>query len=135
MTYLEVAAMARGLLDEVTDQKLRAKLIELEKAILQSYESPAANLEFVSYDGEYPNLCSGTFVFDWNGERHEIRRLSSGGSCGFNSDYSEEFVEDGPWDFDDDAITPRVKLTPLQHKAIRDLINDNVSPGCCGGCL
>lgn len=42
-------------------------------------------VKFVSYDGKYPNLCSGTLVLEVDGEKREIPyALCSGGSAYFD---------------------------------------------------
>ena len=98
----------------------------------ENYEAP--KIEFVSYDGSYPNLCSGTLVLKINGEEVVFPKycLCSGGSCGFSSDFSEENITSGPWSIDLSEI-------PQQYKKYRaeilEVINDNIPWGCCGGCL
>ena len=91
------------------------------------------NIRFVSYDGEYPNLCSGTLILEIDG--HEIKFpaycLSSGGSVTFSDDW-DECVASGPWSIPD---WPDVPLTEEAKKLCKDLVNENVPFGCCGGCL
>lgn len=92
----------------------------------------APSLEFVSYDGKYPNLCSGTLVMRIGGERIQFPEycLSSGGSAGFTSD-GEDVVTDGEWTIRD---WPENFPESLKEKATQ-LVNENVHYGCCGGCL
>lgn len=88
-------------------------------------------VKFVSYDGEYPNLCSGLLVVEINGQRVEIRGLCSGGSVWFDKDW-EEHVEDGAWTIFEGDIPEDFR----QYKSeIEDVVNDNVPWGCCGGCV
>jgi len=88
-------------------------------------------IEFVSYDGAYPNLCSGTLVLKIDGKEVTFPNycMSSGGSVWFDEDWGEH-IEDGPWTLSD------IPAEYAHLKAeIEDVINDNVSEGCCGGCI
>lgn len=87
-------------------------------------------VEFVSYNGAYPNLCSGTLVLRINGiERTLERCLSSGGSVTFDENWLET-VTQGEWsvyNLPDD-------LEPMREE-IEECINENIPYGCCGGCV
>lgn len=87
-------------------------------------------IEFVSYDGRFPNLCSGTLVIKIDGVERTLPKycMNSGGFVSFDSDWCAH-VESGAWSVDvpDDLI---------DHKQeIEDCVNDNVPFGCCGGCV
>lgn len=87
-------------------------------------------VKFVSYDGKYPNLCSGTLILNIDGEDIIFPNycLRSGGSAGFTSDW-KEVVTQGEWSVD----------VPEQYKhlsqEIENVVNLNVPYGCCGGCI
>ena len=90
-------------------------------------------IEFVSYDGEYPNLCGGTLVLSVDGNVCETWYcLESGG--GWDVDESgEEHVSTGPWKlykwkFDE-------YFTRSEMEEIERLVNENIPWGCCGGCI
>lgn len=85
-------------------------------------------VEFVSYDGAYPNLCSGQLVLKINGLVRTFPRycLHSGGSVWF--DGRDDHIETGCWSID----LPE-DLEPLR-KEIEECINENIPYGCCGGC-
>lgn len=87
------------------------------------------NIEFISYNGRYPNLCSGQLVLKIDGETVDGIRLSSGGSVWFDSNWSEH-VEEGDWSADN---------IPTKYEHAYDkivaVINENVPKGCCGGCV
>lgn len=88
-----------------------------------------SKVKFISYDGEYPCLCTGTLVLKIEGKRVELENiLSSGGTCYIDSDY-DEIVEESVWSVN----------VPEEYKQyeeeIADLVNENVPLGCCGGCL
>lgn len=88
------------------------------------------DLKFISYDGCWPNLCSGTLVFELDGKTWEIERLSSGGSVWFDSDWGDH-IESGPWD-----VSDWPEDFPEEHKwAVVAMINYEIPQGCCGGCI
>lgn len=87
---------------------------------------------FVSYDGAYPNLCSGKLVFKLIGVEIDTWTLTSTGGVSFDDDWNEQ-VHRGPWD-----VEPPSEELPIPDwlvEAVRELVNENVSQGCCGGCV
>lgn len=87
-------------------------------------------VEFVSYNGAYPNLCSGILVVRIDGKEVSLPRfiLRSGGCCGFRDDWSD-YIENGPWSVD-------VPEEFAEYKdAIEEVVNANIPWGCCGGCI
>ena len=123
------------------------------------------NIEFVEYTGEYPNLCSGILVLRYDGKEYVFngKRVNgkleafnsgwgdvpsdfvngqlkkglydsfwtSGGSVSFDSDWNE-YVATGRWEISADALPE--ELRPYAHE-IQEIFNENVSWGCCGGCV
>lgn len=93
-------------------------------------------LEFMGYDGQYPQLCSGHLKFRANGKTFErYVWLLSGGRSYFDEKF-DWHLEEGPWldicDFYLFETYPELK----EHKAeILKMINENVPHGCCGGCV
>lgn len=84
------------------------------------------SLEFVSYSGEYPNLCRGELVLRIDGELVNLGWcLCSGG--GFSEDYTD--IYSGDW-----SVDLPIKYQHLE-KVITDIVNENVVHGCCGGCV
>ncbi len=80
---------------------------------------------FVSYDGDYPNLCSGTLVFRLGNKEYSWDRcLKSGG--GLDDDYN---AYEGPWtvEFPED-------FQEGWRAAVTKMVNEHVPYGCCGGC-
>ena len=87
-------------------------------------------LTFISYDGSFPNLCSGTLVLAIDGKEVEFPPycLCSGGSVFTDCD---EGVIKGLW-----SIEKFPEDFPDELKAEAEkLVNCNVPSGCCGGCL
>jgi hypothetical protein len=87
--------------------------------------------KFISYSGEYPNLCSGEFKFLADGKEYVIDGLVSGGYVSFDEEWNED-IGYGPWEVDIDNIPLELKM---YHKEIVDLVNMYVVDGCCGGCV
>lgn len=113
-------------------------------------------IEFVSYDGDYPNLCRGVLILkvdgeeiqfgthlftdeykEWeatgkvNGHRVFDRFWSSGGLCGFDDDWNAS-VESGEWVIHEDSLPDFLKS---HADELCRIFNDNVDQGCCGGCI
>lgn len=89
-------------------------------------------VKFVSYDGSYPNLCSGTLILSVDGTEWKFPEycLSSGGSVWFDDD-SNEHIEGGEWSIREwpDGFPEDAKDMAVQ------IVNENVPFGCCGGCV
>lgn len=112
------------------------------------------HVKFISYDGRYPNLCSGQLVLEidgvicyfghkcgccnWEKCQEELKLAnhfeefwSSGGTCGFDSNY-DEHVTSGGWKINESALPECYRDYASEIDAV---FNDNVPYGCCGGCL
>ena len=114
------------------------------------------NIEFVSYDGEFPNLCSGVLILKIDGEEIQFgthfftdeykewketgkvngRRVfdkfwRSGGSVEFDDNWNAE-VESDEWQIDKEDLPDFLK--PYSDEIAR-IFNENVDWGCCGGCI
>lgn len=110
---------------------------------LINYEQ-SKRVKFISYSGEYPNLCRGTLKLEIDGVEYCFhgyndgtniknedgtykRFWSSGGNCG---DYGSCEIEE--WVIDVSLLPEHLR----QYAAEIDVVfNDNVEWGCCGGCL
>lgn len=108
-----------------------------------------AHVKFVDYTGRYPNLCSGVLTLEIDGQQvrfghdymiHDSWKTDgnyesfwrSGGSCGFSSDWSDEYVNHGEWEIDIDSLPEKYKK---YAEEIAEEFNSSVPYGCCGGCL
>lgn len=104
------------------------------------------HVEFVSYTGSFPNLCSGVLTlkidgvevkfghdyrkYDWKTGKYSDNNYesfwSSGG--GLDSDYCPY---QGEWIIDERDIPDEYKKYIYE---IDRVFNANVNHGCCGGC-
>lgn len=90
------------------------------------------DIKFISYDGKYPNLCSGELVYSADGIHHSMKwGLCSGGSVWFDDDWNEN-IESGEWSLNSLNFPD---LSKEELAVLCDLVNANVPEGCCGGCV
>ena len=86
---------------------------------------------FISYDGKFPNLCSGTLRFKIG--EHEFAWkycLESGGRAPLDDE-----TEYGEWAVSFKKIPGLVGGIPKKiRQKIVEMVNDNIGYGCCGGC-
>ena len=95
------------------------------------------SIEFVSYNGRYPTLCSGWLELKVDGEPwRKYVNLFSGGKC-YLDNHGNEVVEQGPWDlsrYEYDAWIG-YGFSDAEIEEIIRVLNENVEHGCCGGCI
>lgn len=103
------------------------------------------HIKFVSYSGEYPNLCCGKLVLNIDGKDYSFGSgyaisdgesdflpfWYSGGSVSFDNDWNAN-VESGRWQIDSLDLPEQFRKYANE---IDDVFNDNVPYGCCGGCV
>ena len=117
--------------------------------------SSTSHVKFVSYDGQYPNLCSGLLVLNIDGAEYRfgIPREISGGSWDKvqkyiqSPDYHEKFwsyggstwvdgadsgTSSGEWEIDVQDLPQEIQKDAAE---IDEVFNSNVPYGCCGGCI
>ena len=88
-------------------------------------------VEFVSYDGKWPCLCHGTLIIKVDGKTYSFRdAMISGGRIMCNKDWDM-------WSEQDDWIINLEEHPELEQykEEITRVVNENVEPGCCGGCI
>ena len=116
--------------------------------LVNKKEPVEQRVKFISYDGEFPNLCSGVLTLEIDGKEYKfghhyfgtdedpdkpdfIDFWSSGGSVSFSDDWDASIWE-GEWEIDVDRL-------PEQFWDVADeidkVINENIPWGCCGGCI
>lgn len=89
-----------------------------------------SKVKFISYTGEFPNLCSGILTLEIDGKVVKFPEycMCSGGSVWFDEDYNDH-VEYGDW-------SVKIPEEYSQYKEeILEVVNANVPKGCCGGCI
>ena len=102
--------------------------------------STNSHVKFVSYTGEYPNLCSGiltleidgieyTFGSEYNRPKPDFKRFWYSGG-GITDDYNSTIEEE--WEVDVDDLPEQFRKYAAE---IDRVFNDNVEWGCCGGCI
>jgi hypothetical protein len=86
----------------------------------------------IEYDGDYPNLCSGHLIITIDGIVWDFGKynLTSGGTVWFDDNWTEH-VTSGLWSVYEwpDGFPANLVDDVL------DAINDEISLGCCGGCI
>lgn len=108
------------------------------------------HVEFISYTGRYPNLCSGVLTLKIDGEicrfGHEPDSYNynedkydddnydkfwcSGGKVSFSGEYGYN-VSEGEWEIDVNELPEKFRKYASE---IDYTFNSNVEHGCCGGC-
>lgn len=101
--------------------------------------SEEKHVSFVSYSGDYPNLCTGLLVLLVDGVEYKFNPYivkptggyypsfwSSGG--GLDGDYCPY---QAPWNIDVSDLPEEIRKYALE---IDEIFNANVPHGCCGGC-
>jgi len=98
------------------------------------WKSKERHIEFVSYDGEYPNLCRGTLTLKINDQMVTFGSAESNfgrfwySSGGITSDYT---AYSGEWEIHEELLPKQFR----KYAAEIDNFNENVEFGCCGGCI
>jgi len=103
-----------------------------------------SKVKFVSYDGAYPNLCSGTLVLEIDGKKVSFGYSykapvdypsfwCTGGSVRFDEDWIED-VSHGEWELSANEREYPKEIFELLPECIK-VMNENVPEGCCGGCV
>lgn len=101
------------------------------------------HVEFVSYNGEYPCLCSGSLILKIDGKEYvfgsgnykkkdlpNLKKYLSFWESGGGLD--EDYVAyEAPWIIDYDELPEFLKQ---YAEEIDEVFNENVPYGCCGGC-
>jgi len=118
-------------------------------------------VEFVSYDGKYPNLCRGILTVKIDGEivkfghnysnshwNDELNKFTftdedinnpnydsfwtSGGEITHDGHWNDIEVHEEEWNINVDNLDP--KFWDIVDE-LDQIINENVPYGCCGGCV
>ena len=128
--------------------------------LVNKKNSNTSRVKFISYTGEFPNLCSGVLTLEIDGKKYKFGHdfltnhydeknktwiytdedpnnpnfnsfWLSGGSVSHDEDWNWE-VEHNEWEID-------VNELPEQFWDVADeidsVINNSIPFGCCGGCV
>lgn len=124
---------------------------DLEEIEIIDTNSPsvADTIKLVSYDGAYPNLCSGILTVEINGEIERFDYCLES-RVGHNGCRCEKYLHQGNWVFDpkfnnsgghspepDFYYFKRQAKKPMTESTRREIervINNTLPHGCCGGC-
>lgn len=101
------------------------------------------HVEFVSYDGKFPNLCTGklvlridgkpyTFYFDTRKPGVDYGSFWHSSGCVMADAEWNFTVTQRPWEFNEEALPHEFKKYADE---IFDAFSENVEPGYCGGCI
>ena len=106
--------------------------------MLINRDNNSNHVRFISYDGKHPCLCTGTLILEINGTKYSFgakgqfpRFWSSGGTCGFTGGCGAN-VTYGEWIINVDKIPKQFRQYASE---IDEVFNNNVTYGCCGGCI
>ena len=115
--------------------------------LVNKNDEHSRNVEFVSYTGKFPNLCSGVLTlridgenvkfghcledYDWQSRKYKDDNYNSFWKSGgwIDSDY---YPRQGEWIIDISEIPEQYRKYASQ---IDEVFNGNVPYGCCGGCV
>jgi hypothetical protein len=105
--------------------------ISTAMSVIDSCDDIESAVEFVSYDGRYPSLCSGTLKLKIFGKDAELTSTCFVSGGHIERDKDGFFVCQGDWEVDEAELPDELK--PLRNQ-IERCMNDNIEHGCCGGC-
>ena len=111
------------------DNDMKLRCIRFEP-IPPEEENP---ITFVSYDGAYPNLCSGRLVIKYKGIRYVLAGVLTSGGAIYAQGMHEE-VYTGPWRVDVEKLL-ETQFPPELVPALLVVVNAHIPFGCCGGCI
>jgi len=123
--------------------------------LVNKKNSNTSRVKFISYDGEYPNLCSGVLTleidgvqykfghhyqyYDFKTQRHTDEDPEhpnfnsfwiSGGSVSADEHWNWD-VRQREWEIDVEELPEQFWDVAAE---IDEVFNENVEYGCCGGC-
>lgn len=128
--------------------------------LVNKKNSNTSRVKFISYDGEYPNLCSGVLTLEIDGVQYKFghhyqhmhyhedvkawvqededpehpnfdKFWTSGGSVSADEDWNWD-VRQREWEIDVEALPEQFWDVAAE---IDEVFNENVEYGCCGGCI
>ena len=114
----------------------RAKELGIPIKVFNSIGIPQTawnrDIRFISYDGKYPNLCSGVLTFSVNGQERKTERHTLRSTGGLQPNYEGTYQGDWEIERSDPAFSD---FGDRDFTLLTDEVNHNVPQGCCGGCI
>lgn len=129
--------------------------------LVNKKNSNTSRVKFISYTGEYPNLCSGVLTLEIDGKQYKFGHNYA--NYHFHEDINDWIIEDEDpqnpnfdsfwtsggcvtgsapdWDFEVEHGEWRIDVEELPEQfwdvatEIDAVINENIPHGCCGGCI
>lgn len=154
MKFIENAFQANGFDIQkelkIYQANLLQKTIDKEEKIIDTkILSIADTINLISYDGKYPNLCSGILTVDINGEVERFNHCLENRERN-SKERLEKYPDQGNWVFDpqinsyegyfdepDCCYFKRQAEKPMKESTrleIERMINQNILQSCCNGC-
>ena len=111
--------------------------------LINKQQTNTGHVKFISYDGKYPNLCSGILTLDIDGIEYTFgsrwlnpkpdfdKFWDSGGNVSADKNWNFD-VSTGEWLIYVDEIPEQFQK---YAREIDEVFNENVEYGCCGGCV
>jgi hypothetical protein len=127
--------------------------------LVNKKSSNTSRVKFISYTGEYPNLCSGVLTLEIDGVQYKfghnylayhfddkgVGRFTDEDPehPNFNSFWTSggSVSHDGHWNWEVDTDEWEIDVNELPEQfwdvadEINEVFNENVPFGCCGGCI
>ena len=118
----------------ISDVCIRWGIMDANLAVGEDSKKKENNVKFISYDGKFPNMCSGTLILSIDGKKVTF------GKNGENPHfwYSGVIFENpndyrkGTWQVNESFI-PNEYL--CYKKELKEIVRKYLPQGCCGGCL
>lgn len=129
--------------------------------LVNKKNSNTSRVKFISYDGEYPNLCNGVLTLQIDGVEYKFGHhyqhhhyddktkkwsytdedpehpnfnqfWTSGGSVHHDGNYRHWEIEHNEWEIDIEELPEQFWDVAGE---IDSVINNSIPFGCCGGCI
>lgn len=93
-------------------------------------------IEFVGYDGKYPNLCCGVLTIKVDGVLYSLKDCLMVEGIFCTDPYSKQY-KTYPWTLDTvdfKLCTREINFTKEEVEYLEKLCNEHIPKGHCGGC-
>lgn len=108
------------------------------------------DVKFINYTGGYPNLCFGQLTLEVNGKQYTFGRDSEWNKPDREGDFPQFWTSGGGISIDPEEIYTEPWTSKYYEDEVKqideffgegatakflEVFNENVSWGCCGGCI